>query len=87
MAKNYRNLEKYIERTIPLENMIKEARRIENLHNLIKNNGKKFDISEEEIKLAEKLVNQWKKVNFLIKFLAFFIPILYNTGSKEREEF
>lgn len=58
MAKNYRNLDKYIKRTVPLENTIKEARRIENLHNLIKNNGKNFDISEEEIKLAEMLVNQ-----------------------------
>lgn len=58
MSKTYRNLEKYISRTVPLENTIKEAKRIENLHNLIKNNGKNFDISEEEFKLAEKLVNQ-----------------------------
>lgn len=57
MSQAYRNLDKYIERTVPLENTMKEAKRIENLHNLIKNNGKNFDISEEEIKLAEKLTN------------------------------
>ncbi len=57
MSKAYRNLDKYIERTVPLENTIREARKIENIHNLIKNNGKNFDISEEEIQLAEKLTN------------------------------
>ena len=57
MTKSYNNMEKYLKQTMPLENTIKEARKIENLHNLIKNNGKNFDISEEEIKLSEKLVN------------------------------
>ena len=57
MTKSYNNMEKYLKQTMPLENTIKEARKIENLHNLIKNNGKIFDISEEEIKLSEKLVN------------------------------
>jgi len=57
MSKNYKNLEKYLKETIPLESTINEARKIENLHNLIKNNGKKFELTEEEKKLAEKLVN------------------------------
>jgi hypothetical protein len=57
MDKNFKNIEKYIKETIPLENTINEARKIENLHNLIKNNGGNFNISEEEKKLAEKLVN------------------------------
>lgn len=57
MTKSYNNMEKYLKQTVPLENTIKEARKIENLHNLIKNNGKNFNISEEEIKLSEKLVN------------------------------
>ena len=39
------------------ENIIKEARKIENLHNLIKNNGGDFNITKEEIKLSEILVN------------------------------
>ena len=40
---------------IPIENTIKTTRYIENLHNLIKNNGKNFDVSDEEIELAKKL--------------------------------
>lgn len=56
MEKMYKNIENYLNKTIPLENTIKEARKIENMHNLIKNNGKNFDISPEEKILAEKLV-------------------------------
>lgn len=55
MDKKYKLLKKYLDETIPLENTINEARRIENLHNLIKNNGQDFNISEEELRLAEKL--------------------------------
>lgn len=55
MEKAYKNIENYLNKTMPLENTIKEARKIENVHNLIKNNGKKFNISAEEISLAEKL--------------------------------
>lgn len=57
MEKTFKNIEKYINKTIPLENTIKTARKIENLHNLIKNNGQDFKLSEEEKKLAEKLIN------------------------------
>lgn len=57
MESTYKNIEKYLEKTVPLENTIKEARKIENLHNLIKNNDGNFNITEDEIKLAEKLVN------------------------------
>lgn len=56
MESTYKNIEKYLKKTIPLENMIKEARKIENLHNLIKNNGNNFNITEDEKKLAEKLI-------------------------------
>lgn len=55
MEKAYKNMENYLNKTVPLEKTINEARKIENLHNLIKNNGQNFDISEEEIKLSEKL--------------------------------
>lgn len=57
MSKNFKNIEKYLKQTIPLENTINRAREIENLHNLIKNNGENFNICEEELKLAQKLVN------------------------------
>lgn len=56
MTKNFKNIEKYLKETMPLENTIKEARKIENLQNLIKNNGGNFDITTEEMQLAEKLM-------------------------------
>lgn len=39
----------------PIENTIKTARVIENLHKLIKNNGKNFDLTSEELELAKML--------------------------------
>lgn len=55
MEKSYKNIESYLNKVIPLENTLKEARKIENIHNLIKNNGRNFDISKLEINLAQKL--------------------------------
>jgi hypothetical protein len=55
MEKEYKKIEKQIKNIIPIENTINKTRFIENLHNLIKNNGKNFDLSEEEIGLANRL--------------------------------
>lgn len=55
MEKAYKNIEKYLNTVMPLENIINKARNIENTHSLIKNNGKNFNLSEDEIKLSEKL--------------------------------
>ena len=55
MEKNFKNIEKYLNKITPLEKTITEARKIENLHNLIKNNGNNFNISETDKILAEKL--------------------------------
>lgn len=55
MEKEYKKMKVQIKNIIPIENTIKNTRYIENLHNLIKNNGKNFDISNEEIELAKKL--------------------------------
>lgn len=41
---------------VPMENTINEARTIENLHNLIKNNGKDFNLSSEQQELAKMLI-------------------------------
>ena len=51
----YKNLEKNLETVFPIEATINEAKRIETLHNLIKNNGKDFNITEHQVELAEKL--------------------------------
>ncbi len=55
MEKEYKKMKVQIKNIIPIENTIKNTRYIENLHNLIKNNGKNFDLSNEEIELAKKL--------------------------------
>lgn len=55
MEKSYKNIESYLNKIMPLENTINEARKIQNIHNLIKNNGKNFDISNNELELAQKL--------------------------------
>ena len=55
MESNFKNIEKYLDKITPLENTINQARKIENLHNLIKNNGKNFNITDNEKILSEKL--------------------------------
>ena len=56
MEKSYRSIENYLNKVMPLENTINEARKIQNIHSLIKNNGKNFDISNNELELAQKLI-------------------------------
>ena len=55
MQKEYYKMERELKELVPIENTIKNARYIENIHNLIKNNGKNFELSTEELELAEKL--------------------------------
>lgn len=55
MEKSYKNIKTNLNNVIPLEKTLIESRKIENLHNLIKNNGGSFNITENEKKLAEKL--------------------------------
>lgn len=51
----YKNIKNNLEKTIPLEKIINNARIVENIHSLIKNNGNKFNLTEEEIRLAQRL--------------------------------
>ena len=55
MEKEYKKIEKEINNLIPIEKTISDVRTIENLHNLIKNNGQDFDLTREQLELAEKL--------------------------------
>ena len=55
MEKEYEKIKEKLKETIPIEETIKNARTIETLHNLIKNNGQNFDLSSEELELAKKL--------------------------------
>ena len=45
-----------LKQTLPLEETLKQARQIENLHLIIKNNGQDFNLTEEQKKLAEILI-------------------------------
>ena len=55
MKNAYKSIQKYMKEVVPFENILKNSRRIENLHTLIKNNGGNFDISDYELELAEVL--------------------------------
>lgn len=56
MEREFKKLEKELKNLVPLERTLNEARVLENLHTLIKNNGRSFDLTSEEIELANKMV-------------------------------
>ncbi len=55
MQKEYKKIQREMKDLAPIEKTISEAKTVENLHNLIKNNGKNFNLTPEELELAEKL--------------------------------
>lgn len=55
MEYQYDKIQEYLQEVIPLEEVLEKARTVENLHELIKNNGKNFDLTEQEKELAEML--------------------------------
>lgn len=57
MQRQYTKIQNELENIVPLEEVINEARYVENLHNLIKNNGKNFNLSENELNAAKLLAN------------------------------
>lgn len=57
METNYKKIESLLEETLPIENILEEAKEIKNLHTLIKNNNKNFNLTDEEKELAEKLIS------------------------------
>ncbi|MDO5557124.1 MAG: hypothetical protein Q4G05_02640 [Clostridia bacterium] len=56
MEKEYKKIKDRLKNLIPLENTLKNVRVIENLHTLIKNNNQDFNLSNEAIELANKLI-------------------------------
>lgn len=56
MEKEYKKIEKELKNIIPLQEIISKAKIVENIHNLIKNNGQKFELSQEELEIAKKLL-------------------------------
>lgn len=55
MEKEYKKIENNLEKLIPIEDIINEARKVETLHNLVKNNGQKFNLTKEQLELVDKL--------------------------------
>ena len=55
MEKEYIKIKKEINNLAPIEKIMDNVKTIENLHTLIKNNGQDFNLTQEEIELAEKL--------------------------------
>ena len=55
MSKEYEKIAEKSEKTIPIENILKETRKVETLHNLIKNNGQNFELTDVEKEIVEKI--------------------------------
>lgn len=55
MEREYDKIREKLKELLPIENTIKEARVIENLHTLIKKNGQDFNLSPEQMELAKML--------------------------------
>lgn len=55
MEEDFSKIEKELSNLAPLESSLSQARTIENIHTLIKNNGQNFNLSETEMSLLEKL--------------------------------
>ena len=55
MEREYKKLKKQMDTIMALDSTISEAKKIENIHNLIKNKGKDYELSEEEKELINIL--------------------------------
>ena len=55
MEKEYKIIKTELKDLVPIENTINNARKIEGIHELLKNRENKFEISEDEVELMEKL--------------------------------
>ncbi len=56
MELEYDKIREKLKELVPLEETLRNAHKVENIHKLVKNKGKDFNLSEEEIALAEKLI-------------------------------
>lgn len=56
MEKEYKKLKKQIETITPLKTTLDEAKKIENIHTLLKNKGVDYELSEVEKELVNKLI-------------------------------
>ena len=52
MEREYQKIKDKLKELLPIETTLKQARQIENIHLLIKNNGHNFNLSDEQLQLA-----------------------------------
>lgn len=57
MEREYQKIKDRLKEVLPIEQTLKQAREIENLHLLIKNNGQNFNLTQEQLALAGILTN------------------------------
>lgn len=55
MEKEYQRIEKEKENLVPIEQTLQKVKKVENIHQYIKNNGQDFNLSQEKLELLEKL--------------------------------
>lgn len=55
MEREYNKIKKEIKYLAPIENMLNESKKIENIQNLLRNNGQNFNLTKEQLELSEKL--------------------------------
>ena len=56
MKKIYTRIKNEMEKIIPIQDVLNRVEQVENLHELIINNGGDFNLSEEELELSTMLV-------------------------------
>lgn len=56
MTEVYNKINSNLDKIIPVEDILIESKKINNIYDLIKNNGQDFNITEVEMELAEKLI-------------------------------
>ena len=55
MEREYEKIRSALKEIVPIENTINSARNLQTLHKLIKNNGQNFNLTQDELELANKL--------------------------------
>ena len=55
MQREYVKIQEELKNVVPIENTINNAREILNMHKLIKNKDKKFDLTEAEKELLQAI--------------------------------
>ena len=56
MEREYKKINEALKNILPMKNTILEAEKIKNLHQLVRNKGGNFNITNEELELSKKLV-------------------------------